>query len=115
MDENEIVLIYSTYPDAAAARRTAEALVAAKLAACVNILAPMQSVYAWQGKIETNSETAAIFKTSRALAQTLIETARPLHPYDIPCFLIQPVEGGWPPYLDWLRNSLAVKTPGATV
>jgi periplasmic divalent cation tolerance protein len=101
---SEFVFIYSTFPDEASARRVAEALVTAKLAACVNITAPMTSVYEWQGKLETGPEVAAFIKTRRALADEVIAAARPLHPYSVPCFLILPIEGGNEDYLAWARG-----------
>jgi periplasmic divalent cation tolerance protein len=82
----------------------AEALVTARLAACVNISAPMTSVYEWQGKLETAGEVAALIKTRRALVDAAIALARPLHPYSVPCFLVLPVEGGNEDYLAWART-----------
>ena len=64
MTDSEFVFLYSTFPDEASARRVAEALVRAKLAACVNIFAPMTSIYEWQGKLETAAEFAALIKTA---------------------------------------------------
>jgi periplasmic divalent cation tolerance protein len=101
---SEFVFLYSTFPDEAAARRVAEALVSAKLAACVNISAPMTSVYEWQGKLESGPEVAAFIKTRRALVEEAIAAARPLHPYTLPCFLILPIEGGNADYLAWARR-----------
>ena len=101
---SEFVFLYSTFPDEAAARRVAEALVSAKLAACVNISAPMTSVYEWQGKLESGPEVAAFIKTRRALVEQAIAAARPLHPYTLPCFLILPIEGGTADYLAWARG-----------
>lgn len=103
MSDSEFVFIYSTFPDEASARRVAETLVPAKLAACVNIYPPMTSVYEWQGKLETGPEAAAFIKTRRALVQRVIEAARPLHPYTVPCFLVLPIEGGNDDYLSWAR------------
>jgi len=103
MSESEFVFVYSTFPDAESAARVAEALVRAKLAACVNIHGPMTSVYEWQGKLETGPEFAAFIKTRRALADAAIEAARPLHPYTVPCFLILPIAGGNDDYLAWAR------------
>jgi len=104
MSETEFVFVYSTFPDDAAARRVAEALVAAKLAACVNIHGPMISVYEWQGKLESGPEFAAFIKTRRALVDKVIDAARPLHPYTVPCFLVLPIEGGNADYLAWARG-----------
>ena len=101
---SEFVFVYSTFPDAEAARRVAEALVTAKLAACVNITAPMQSVYEWDGKLQHDSEVAAFIKTRAELADAVIAAARPLHPYTVPCFLKLPIAGGNDDYLAWART-----------
>jgi periplasmic divalent cation tolerance protein len=103
MTESEFVFVYSTFPDEAAARRVAEALVEARLAACVNIHGPMTSVYEWQGKLQTEKEFAAFIKTRRALSEKAIATARPLHPYSVPCFLVLAIDDGSADYLAWAR------------
>jgi periplasmic divalent cation tolerance protein len=103
MTDSEFVFLYSTFPDEASAKRVAEALVGAKLAACVNIFGPMTSIYEWQSKLETAAEFAALIKTRRALADSAIAAARPLHPYSLPCFLVLPIDGGFVEYLDWAR------------
>jgi periplasmic divalent cation tolerance protein len=100
---SEFVFVYSTFPDQASALRAAEHLVEAKLAACANLWAPITSVYMWQGKRETATEIAVLFKTRRALAEQLIAAARPLHPYEVPCFLVLPIEAGSSDYLAWVR------------
>ena len=102
MSDSEFVFLYSTFPDEASAKRVAEALVMAKLAACVNLW-PMTSVYEWQDKLETGPEIAAFIKTRRALVEQAVAAARPLHPYTLPCFLILPIEGGNADYLAWAR------------
>ena len=107
VNESEFVFIYSVFPNRAVAEKIARTLLDAKLAACVNIFPPMVSLYEWQGKLETSRESAAIIKTSRTLAKRVIETARPLHPYTVPCFLILPVEGGNADYLSWMRAQTA--------
>jgi periplasmic divalent cation tolerance protein len=104
MSDNEFVFLYSTFPDEISARRVAEALVTAKLAACVNLSAPMTSVYEWQGKLETGAEVAAFIKTRRILVEQAVAAARPLHPYTLPCFLILPIDGGNADYLAWARG-----------
>jgi len=100
---SEFVFLYSTFPDEACARRIGEALVAAKLAACVNLFPPMTSIYEWEGKLDTAREVAVIIKTRRALVEEAIAAARPLHPYKVPCFLVLPVDGGNEDYLAWAR------------
>ena len=100
---SEFVFLYSTFPDEISARRVAEALVTAKLAACVNISAPMTSLYMWKGKSESGPEVAAFIKTRRVLVDDAVVMARPLHPYEVPCFLVLPIEGGSEDYLAWAR------------
>jgi len=100
---SEFVFVYSTFPDAETARRVAEALVAARLAACVNIYPPMQSVYEWDGALQHDSEVAAFIKTRAELVDEVIALARPLHPYTVPCFLVLPISGGNDDYLAWAR------------
>ena len=100
---SEFVFLYSTFPDEVSAKAVAEALVTAKLAACVNIMAPITSVYEWQGKLESGPEIAVFIKTRRALVEEVIAAARPLHPYTVPCLLVLPIEGGNEDYLSWAR------------
>ena len=108
MSDSEFVFLYSTFPDEASAKRVAEALVTARLAACANLW-PMTSVYEWQGKLETGPEVAAFIKTRRALVEQVIAAIRPLHPYALPCFLILPIEGGNEDYLAWARGQMVPK------
>lgn len=100
-DTDTLVFIYTTLPDGDAASTMARALVEARLAACCNIIAPMTSVYRWDGVIEASGETAMLIKTRRAMAQQVIEAARALHPYETPCFLTLPIDGVNAPYLAW--------------
>jgi periplasmic divalent cation tolerance protein len=104
----EFVLVYSVFPNRAVAEKIARVLLDAKLAACVNIFPPMTSLYEWEGKLETSRETAVLIKTRRHLAEKLVETARPLHPYTVPCFLVIPVQGGNADFLDWVRGQTPV-------
>jgi periplasmic divalent cation tolerance protein len=105
---SEFVFVYSTFPDAESARKAAEVLVTAKLAACVNIY-PIESVYEWQGKLENGAEAAAFIKTRRALVDQVIAAARGLHPYTVPCFLTLPIESGNEDYLAWARAQTVPK------
>lgn len=104
---SEFVFVYSTFPDETSAKRVAQTLVTAKLAACVNISAPMTSVYEWEGRLETGPEVAAFIKTRRTLVDQAIAAARPLHPYSVPCFLVLPIESGSEDYLAWARAQTA--------
>ena len=100
---NEMVLIYTTFPDESSAKSIGEALVRERLAACVNIHAPMTSIYEWQGKLAAESEIAAIIKTRASLAEAAIAFARARHPYTVPCFIVLPVQSVNADYLAWLN------------
>jgi periplasmic divalent cation tolerance protein len=98
----EINFIYMTAADKAEARMIAGELVAAGLAACVNILEGMNSIYMWQGEIQEDSEVVLIAKTTRACVPQLVEKVNSLHSYDCPCIVSLPVSDGHRPFLDWV-------------
>lgn len=99
---SEVLLVVTTLPDRTTAERIAEALVTARVAACVNILAECTSVYRWQGKVERTGETPLLIKTTRDAYARLEETLGTLHPYEVPEIVALPVAAGFPPYLDWV-------------
>ena len=99
------ILVFTTCPDAATARRIADALVEQGLAACVNILPGLQSVYRWQGKIEHDDELLLIIKTQRDCYPALEAAILALHPYELPEIVTVPLDGGLPAYLDWINSS----------
>ncbi len=84
------------------AERIAEALVGERLAACVNILGPVTSVYRWRGKIERDEEVAMLAKTSEHRIHALIDRAAQMHSYDTPCITAFPISAGDAGYLDWI-------------
>jgi periplasmic divalent cation tolerance protein len=100
---DEFCFVYSTFPDSDSALTVARALVEADLAACVNVQAPMTSVYVWQGKLEEAGEVPVFIKTRHALVDKVVALARPLHPYTTPCFLVLPIVEGTEDYLAWAR------------
>jgi len=107
---NEIdkpVLVYATFPSEAAAETAGEALVAARLAACVNILPGMTSIYNWEGRTERASEVVMVIKTREGLADEVIEETRRLHPYTVPALIKIPVSGGHAPFLEWILGETA--------
>ena len=111
MDTNDkAVLIYSTFPNPEAAENVGAYLVDQRLAACVNILPGMTSIYRWDGERQRDSETVMVIKTRAALAEKVVAEGRARHPYTNPAFVVLPVEGGAKPYLDWL---MAETEPGA--
>lgn len=91
-----------TCPDAASARRIADALVEARLAACVNVLPGITSVYRWQGKVEQADEVLLVAKTVRARLDALTRQVQALHPYELPEVVAVEISGGLPAYLDWI-------------
>jgi periplasmic divalent cation tolerance protein len=105
-DDNP-VLIYSTCPSAAEAEHIGNTLVDRGLAACVNILPGMTSIYVWEGKRQRESEAAMIIKTRARLADTAIAEARKLHPYSNPAFVVLPIGGGSADFLRWIMEQTA--------
>jgi periplasmic divalent cation tolerance protein len=105
MSETPHVIVMTTLPAGADAAAFATALVEERLAACVNLLAPMESVYRWEGRVEREAERQLVLKTSRARIDALRERIRQLHPYDVPEFLVLPIVDGSDAYLRWLSES----------
>jgi periplasmic divalent cation tolerance protein len=96
------VLVYTTYPSLVEAEKTGRALVEKGLAACVNILPGMRSIYRWQGKIEQADEVVMIVKTRDAQKEAVAAQVRALHSYDTPAILFLPSDGGDKAYVDWI-------------
>lgn len=105
MDDTELTLIYTTFPDVESARRVGGDLVSNGLAACTNILPGMISVFAWDGKIAEEGEVAMIIKTRSALVTAVTDAVIEKHPYDEPAVVALPVSGGSKSFLDWIRDS----------
>jgi len=98
------VVMITTLPDRASARALAEALVGARLAACVNLMAECSSIYYWQGKMETASEVPLWIKTRAALYPAVEQFIRERHPYDLPEVIALPLTTGFIPYLQWVER-----------
>ncbi|MCL2160987.1 MAG: divalent-cation tolerance protein CutA [Betaproteobacteria bacterium] len=107
----EVLLVLTTLPDRASADTLAARLVEENLAACVNILSPCDSVYRWQGVIETASEIPLLIKTTRARYPAIEAALQALHPYEIPELIALPVTCGLPAYLDWVVASVTMSDP----
>ncbi len=102
-----VVSVYAVFANAAEAERIGQAAVEARLAACVNILGPVRSIYRWQGAIHTADEVAAIFKTSESQAGALMTRIAGLHSYDVPCIAQWPIDRVLAGYSDWVEESTA--------
>ncbi|HEY2433977.1 MAG TPA: divalent-cation tolerance protein CutA [Vicinamibacterales bacterium] len=102
---SDFVIVLTTLPAAADAAPIARALVEARLAACVNVLPPMQSIYRWQEAVEDEAERQMVIKTSRARVAALWERLRALHPYDVPEFVVIPIVDGNQAYLNWIGDA----------
>jgi len=98
------LLVLTNLPDRAAAERLAEALIAQRVAACVNILAPCRSVYRWREGVQHAEEHPMLIKTSAERYPALEAAIRAGHPYELPEIVAVPVERGLPAYLDWVAQ-----------
>jgi periplasmic divalent cation tolerance protein len=96
-------ILLTTFPDAASAQAAASTLVTERLAACVQILPGIVSVYAWQGSVESASEVLVIIKTSASTALAALDRLRALHPYEVP-ELVALEASAAEPYLHWLTS-----------
>ena len=101
----DYVVVLTTLPVEGNVEEFASQLVEEKLAACVNILPAMRSVYRWKGAVEGADERQLVIKTTRARLSALEARIRKLHPYDVPEFLVLPVDAGSADYLSWLSDS----------
>ena len=95
--------MFMTCPDRATAREIAKKLVNAKLAACVNVLTGVESLFRWRGAVEEAEEVLLIAKTREELLDELIKVVEELHPYELPEVIALPVTGGLSRYLAWVR------------
>ena len=99
-------IVLSTCGDRETAERIAHRLVEQRLAACVNILPGVQSVYRWQGAVESAAEVLMLIKTKAPLIQEVQSIVASLHSYEVPEFLVLPISGGSDAYMAWLEASL---------
>ena len=104
---DDAIVVFMTAANGEEASRLAEMLVGAHLAACVQILPEMESVYRWQGKIERSSEVLLLAKTTRGKFDDLEREVRALHSYDTPEIVAVPIVAGSAPYLEWLIKAAA--------
>ena len=100
----DVRLVYMTAGSRDEARSIGRALLASNLAACVNIIDNMNSLYMWEGDLQDDPEVIVIAKTSEQRIPALIDRVKALHSYECPCVLSIPVESGNPEFLAWIRD-----------
>lgn len=99
------IVVLVTCPGQAVGVRIGRAVVEGRLAACVNVLPGLTSIYRWEGKVCRDAETLLIIKTRRTKFSALSRRVRALHPYSVPEIIALPVVAGSAPYLSWIRSS----------
>ena len=105
---SEVLLVFCTCPDEETGARIAESLVIERLAACVNRLPALTSVYLWKGRVERETETLLMIKTTNDRFDALRERLCELHPYELPEVIAIPVTQGLPEYLRWVHTCTRV-------
>jgi len=105
MPKDEYIMVINSCNSQETAHSIAESLVSKKLAACVNIINSVESVYQWQGKIEHEKEYLLLIKTQRTLFSQLKEAVQQLHPYELPEIIAVPIELGEENYLKWIESA----------
>jgi periplasmic divalent cation tolerance protein len=103
------ILVISSFPDREQARQIGTILVEKQLAACVNLLPSVESIYRWEGKIERADEVFAFIKSTIARYPELEEQIRSLHPYEVPAIVHINIDGGLPDYLAWIEAACRVE------
>jgi len=101
-----VLSIYVVFANTEEADRIGRIAIEERLAACVNILPPIRSIYRWKGKIESADEVAAIFKTHHWRSDALMERIAQLHSYDVPCIVAWPIEKIVGSYADWVEDTV---------
>ena len=108
---DELQIVLCTTPDRDTAELIANTLVADRLAACVNILPDVTSVYRWEDSVEHSDELLLVIKTSRSVWPVLEAQIQALHPYELPEIVSVPIRTGEAEYLQWLENSITPPPP----
>ena len=98
------LIVFVTVPSREDGERIADALVGEQLAACVNIVGPIRSIYRWQGEIARDDEHLLLIKTTRARYASLEARVKELHTYDVPEVVALPIEMGSAAYLEWIKS-----------
>lgn len=104
-----VAVVFSTFPNPDVAAQIGRTLVDERLAACVNLVPSVRSIYRWQGQLCDETETMAIIKTTTERLTHLTARLTELHPYEVPEVISIPVTGGHEPYITWLTNETSTQ------
>ena len=107
MADPGVLAVFSSFPSPDKAAEVARALVTEGLAACVNLVGPVRSIYRWKGAVCDDQETLAVIKTTRERFDAMKARLVALHPYEVAEVIAMPVEAGHPPYLAWVASETA--------
>ena len=101
-----VISVYAVFANAEEAERIGRAMIEDRLAACINILPGVRSIYRWKGELESADEVAALFKTTTHQVDALITRIAGLHSYDVPCIVTSPIDKILGSYADWVEGSV---------
>ena len=109
--DDAALLIYTTFPTLDDAKKTGRFLVENRLAACINILPQIITIYEWEGKLQDDGETAMLVKTTTGRKVQVLDEIKRLHPYSVPARLVLPIAGGGTDFLAWIAAQCAPREP----
>ena len=105
-ESTNVVSVHITASSSEEAHRIAQTVVTERLAACVQVVPGVVSVYRWEGELRRDDEHLLICKTTQARVEALSQRVVELHGHDVPCVVVLGVQGGWSPYLDWVAGEV---------
>jgi periplasmic divalent cation tolerance protein len=103
---DDVLVVLCAFPDGETARQIGTLMVERQLAACVNLVANVESIFRWKGKVERAEEVIAWIKTTRGRYPELEEALRAAHPYEVPEIIALPVTAGFAGYLEWVKDAV---------
>ena len=104
--EAKMVMIISAFPSKESGKKVAMEMIKMKIASCIQITAPVTSIYEWEGKICEEDETLLFVKTSCSLQDKAVQFIKENHPYEVPEIITLPVIGGFKKYIEWVERSI---------
>lgn len=105
--QHQVIIVLVTCPTRTTAQGLARLVVQQRVAACVNVVPGIESVFRWEGKIDRAKEVLLIIKTTKSRFVSLMKTVKQHHPYEVPEMIALPIQAGFQPYLDWVTASVS--------